>query len=138
MCAHHLPSTRRVRIAFLIGMLMMDAVRGDPEDRSAFERERAADRQEIFHPLRSLVAAVRQQAVIAHADAQAAGNPPQEHRDEECLPGEEEQCGDRANVKCGHETRRNPVHFIFFRLSFFQILQFHIQGRPQFCRSLRR
>ena len=80
MCAHHVPSTRRMRIAFVIGMLVVNAVRGDPEDRSALKRERAADREEVLDPLRRLVAAVRQQAVIAHADAEAAGDPPQEQR----------------------------------------------------------
>ena len=35
---------RRVRIAFLITELVMDAMRGDPEDGPAFERERCAKR----------------------------------------------------------------------------------------------
>ncbi len=30
---------RSVRVAFVVGVLMMDAVGGDPEDGSAFERE---------------------------------------------------------------------------------------------------
>ena len=42
---------RRVRIAFVVGVLMMDAVRGDPEDRSALERQRAAEGQEVLDPL---------------------------------------------------------------------------------------
>ena len=79
MCDHHLPSIGRVRIAFLVGELMMNAMRRHPENRTAFERERGAHRQEIFHPLGSLVAAMGQQAVIAHADAEAARDPPQEH-----------------------------------------------------------
>ncbi len=65
---------RRVRIAFVVGMLVVDAVRRDPEDRPALERERAAPRQEVLDPLVGLVAAVRQQAVIAHADAEHAGD----------------------------------------------------------------
>ena len=39
---------RRVRVVRLVGVLMVQAVGGDPEDRSAFERQRAADRQEVF------------------------------------------------------------------------------------------
>ena len=39
---------RRVRIGVLVGMLMVDAMRGDPEDRPAFERQRAADGEEIL------------------------------------------------------------------------------------------
>jgi len=49
-----------MRIALLIGILMMDAVRGHPENRAAFERERSAKGQGIFDPLGSLEAAVRQ------------------------------------------------------------------------------
>ena len=65
----------------MVRMLMVNAMRGDPEDRPAFERERAADGQEVLDPLRRLVAAMRQQAVVAHADAERAGDPPQdEHR----------------------------------------------------------
>ena len=70
---------RGVRIAFVIGMLMVNAVRRHPEDRSAFEGERAADCEEYIHPFRRLVAAMRQQAVIAHADAERAGDPPEEN-----------------------------------------------------------
>ena len=112
MCAHHLPSTRRMRIAFFVRMLMMDAVRGHPENRAAFQRERGANGQKIFDPLRSLVAAMRQQPVIAHADSQAAGNPVQKQRDEKSLPGEEEQRGDGADVKQHHESGRYPVDFV--------------------------
>ena len=43
---------RRVRIERLVGVLMVQAVRGDPEDRPAFERQRAADREEILEQLR--------------------------------------------------------------------------------------
>ena len=63
---------RRMRIAIFIGKLMMDAVRGNPENWAALKRKRGANRQEILNPFRSLVAAVREQAMISHADAQAA------------------------------------------------------------------
>ena len=42
---------RRVRIAFPVGLLMMDAMGRDPEDRPALERQRAAEGQEILDPL---------------------------------------------------------------------------------------
>ena len=51
MCAHQRAFARRVRIAFLIGLLMMDAMRGHPEDRAALERQRAAEREEVLDPL---------------------------------------------------------------------------------------
>ena len=45
---------RRVRIVVGIGMLMVDAVRGDPEDRSPFERQRPADRKKYSSALGTL------------------------------------------------------------------------------------
>src|ERR1700722_20625798 len=95
----------RMWIAILIGILMMNAVRSHPENRTTFEGERGANRQEILNPFRSLVSAVREQAVVSHANAQAAGNPPQEHRDKQCLPGEEKQSGHGSYVKQSHEHR---------------------------------
>ena len=68
---------RRVRIAVVVGVLVVDAVRRHPEDRPALERQRAADRQEVLEGLRRLVAAVRVQPVIAQADAEPDGHPVQ-------------------------------------------------------------
>ena len=67
----------RMRIAFLIGKLMVNAVRGHPENRAAFESERRENGQDIFQPFGNFVSAMREQAVIAHADAQAGGDPPE-------------------------------------------------------------
>ena len=104
---------RRVRIAFVIRMLMMNAMRGDPEDRSALERERAAHRQEVLDPLRRLVAAMRQQAVIAHADAERAGDPPQDDRHGDGAGVDEEERGHGADVERGHGDDRDPVELAF-------------------------
>ena len=60
-----------MRIAGLIGKLMVHAVGGHPEDRSAFQRHRAERGEEIFQPERNLIGAVRVQPVVAHADARA-------------------------------------------------------------------
>src|SRR5258706_7295678 len=68
----------RMGIALFVGILMMNAVRGHPENWSAFKRQRGTDRQRILNPLRSLVAAMRQQPVISHPNSEAAGNPPHE------------------------------------------------------------
>ena len=66
---------RAVRIAGLVGELMMHAVRGHPEDRPALERQRGAGGEEILKPLGALETAMRQQAVIAESDAETAGYP---------------------------------------------------------------
>jgi hypothetical protein len=48
-----------MRILVLIGVLVMQAVRGDPENRAALERQRAADGEEVFEQLMGLETAVR-------------------------------------------------------------------------------
>ena len=63
----------RVRVAFLVGVLMMHAVDRDPEDRSAFQGERGADGEKVLHPFGSFVAAMREEAMVAHAYAEASG-----------------------------------------------------------------
>src|SRR5271165_48964 len=67
---------RRVRVTLVIGKLVMNAVRGHPEDRAALERQGRADGHEIFDPLGCLVAAMSQQAVVAHSDAEVRGPHP--------------------------------------------------------------
>src|ERR1700688_1282363 len=113
---------RRMRVAFQIRILMMYAVGRYPENWPAFQSEGGADRQEIFHPLWSLIPAMRQQPVITHPHSQAARPPPQKHRHEQGLPREKEERGNGANMKRGHESRRDPVHFTFTRLLSFTIL----------------
>ena len=112
---------RRMRIAFLIRKLVMNAVRRYPENRPAFERQRGANRQEIFHPLRSFVAAVREQPVIAHPDAQA---PETHHRNiatNRAFQVKKKRLPPRPR-ETRHEHRRDPIDFAFTRLCSFQIL----------------
>ena len=71
---------RSVGIAFLIRFLMVNAVRSDPEDRTTLKRQGCTCSQYVLNPFWRPISAVREQAVIAHADSQAAGNPPQECR----------------------------------------------------------
>src|SRR5437868_14212595 len=62
---------RTVRIALAIASLMMNAVRTHPEDWPTFKRKRCASREEVFEPFWNFVSAMRQQAVVAHADSKA-------------------------------------------------------------------
>src|SRR5260370_25424751 len=100
---------RGVRIAIFIGILMMNAMRRHPEERASFQRQGSAYGQKIFDPFVSLVSAMREQAVIAHADAQAAGHPIQKHRQRQIFPAEHEQRSDGANVKRKHEKSGDPA-----------------------------
>jgi len=57
--AHVCPQTaiaRRVRIAFLVGILVMDAVCRNPGDGAALKSKRAAEGQEVLDPFWTLVA----------------------------------------------------------------------------------
>src|SRR5215470_10193446 len=99
-----------MRIALFVSVLMMDTMGSHPGERAALQRHRPAGGQHVFHPPRSFVAAVRQQTVIPHANAQAAGDPPKEHRGNEALPSEHEKGGYCANVKSRHEKSGGPVY----------------------------
>ena len=101
---------RRVRVALAVRLLVVNAMRGDPEDRPTLERERAADRQEILDPQIGLVGAVREQAVVGHADAEAPGDPPQERRGKHCADVDVEQRDHREDMKGRHRDRSDPVH----------------------------
>ena len=64
---------RGVRVAIVVGVLMVDAVSGDPEDGSALESLGAAGGDEVLQPLGRAVAAMGEQAVVGHADAHVDG-----------------------------------------------------------------
>jgi len=78
----------RMRVALLVGETMVNTVGGHPEDRSAFKAQRAAYGQKILDPFGSSVAAMRQQPVIAHPDAQTPRYPPEPQSYEESFPSE--------------------------------------------------
>src|SRR5581483_5391083 len=109
---------RRVWVAVFVRKLVMNAMSCNPENRPAFESESPANGQEIFHPLRSLVSAMSEQPVIAHANAEASRYPPEKKRDKQCFPGEEKQGDDGADVKCRHENCCDPINLIIVASAF--------------------
>jgi hypothetical protein len=120
--AHVSPQTavlRGVGIAFFVGVLMMDAMGGDPGDGTAFESERAAHRQKVFHPNRSLVAAMGKQAMVAHADAQAPGDAIEDDRYGKRFPRKQKQSGDSADVEQKHEGSGGPIQRLLKSAIFF-------------------
>ena len=117
MWAHQVPSIGEV--------LMVDAVRSDPENRPAFQGQRGANRQEIFDPLRRLVAAMGKQPVISHADSEAARDPVEEQQDKKTWPAEEEQRRNGAYMKQHHESSCHPVNFVGSGGLLFQIGECH-------------
>jgi hypothetical protein len=98
-----------VGIALFVRILMMHAVGGDPGNWAAFYGQRAAGSQEILNEFRGFVAAMGKQAVIAHANAQAAGNPPHHQAKDQGLPGKEENSGQGAQMESDHDGGDAPV-----------------------------
>ena len=104
---------RRMGITFHIGQLMMHTVSRYPSDWPAFERQRSKCGQYIFHPLRRFISAMRQQPVVAHSDAQASSNPPQDEEHSQGLPAKKEKCRNRADVERTQKNGRGPVNRLF-------------------------
>jgi hypothetical protein len=48
--------------------------------------------------------------MVAHANAEASGDPPKNNRQRQRLPGEKEQRGDRADMKCQHKKGCGPIN----------------------------
>src|SRR5215469_12314330 len=82
--------TRRVRITGLIGFLVMDPMRRNPEDRSSLERQRPTNGKEILQAEWYLVRSVRVQAMVPHADTKTCGHPDEESGDRDPVPVEHE------------------------------------------------
>src|SRR5437588_9046683 len=93
------PIARRVRIPRLVGELMMDSVRRDPGDRTAFESQRAADGQKVLDPFRRLERTMCQQPVVSHSDAEAQRNPVESKRRKEGMPAKEEKSNGCPSVE---------------------------------------
>jgi len=100
---------RSVRVAFMVRVLMMDAVSGYPEDRTTFKRHCAAHGDEVFDPTWRLVAAVREQAMVGHADAYVDREEVGDGESSQVFPGKKEESRDRSDVKKPHCDGGNPV-----------------------------
>ena len=66
---------RRMGVAVSIRVRMMNAMCGDPLNRAAFERQRAADNQKIFDWLWYAVSAMSEESMKAHPNAETATHP---------------------------------------------------------------
>ena len=88
---------------------MVHAVRRHPRDRAAFKRQRSAGGQKIFHPLRRLVTAVRQQPVITHSNPEATRHPPHHHAQNQRFPRKKENCRKRGEMQGDHKDGDAPI-----------------------------
>src|SRR5512142_293994 len=100
----------RVWIPRFVGGLMVNAVRRHPWNGATLERQGAANSQEVLNGCWCFVAPVSEQAVVANADAEASGYPPQQNCHSQRLPAKHEQRGGGADVEHQHEKRRNHNH----------------------------
>ena len=107
--------TRGMRIAIVVGLLMVDAMGSDPGDGTAFERKAAANRQKIFQETGRLVGAMGVQAMIAQTDAEACSHPIEENGDSQISPTEDEKRRDRPEMEQDHGDRRSPVQPLVLR-----------------------
>jgi hypothetical protein len=98
-----------VGVALLIAVLVVDAMSGYPEDGSAFKSERGAGGHDVLKPLGNLVAAMGEQAVITHADAQVDGYDVEHQHDHQALPTEKEKRRQSADMKCDDHGDGEPV-----------------------------
>src|SRR5215210_7745944 len=103
------PVAWRMRIAIAFGVGVMNAMRRHPGHGTAFYCQCSAQSQTILYPLRRFETAMRQQPVIANADAQAARYPPQKGRNDERRPAKIEERRNRAHMKRDQEQRHAPV-----------------------------
>lgn len=108
----------------------MDAMRGDPEDGSAFKGEAAAGGDEILEPLGNAIAAVGEQAMVCHADTDIDREEVHDEEGTEILPGEEEERGDGTDVEEPHGDGGDPVDAALL------VLAAHAQILLDFLRDL--
>lgn len=96
---------------------MMDAVSGDPEDGPTLKGEAAAHADKVLDPLWGLVAAVSEQAMVGHADADVDGEKVHDGEDGQVLPGEEEESRYGPDVEETHGDGGDPVDTTFLVLT---------------------
>ena len=131
-----------VGVTFAIRKLVMNAVGGYPEDRSALERQGAANREKVLQPLRRAVAAMGEQTVVPHADAHIDGHHPKPEETEEGLPGKHEERNHSEHVESHHKAGGYPVRLVRLGVSsehWYVAMGLHAPRlsvlRSPFCRS---
>jgi hypothetical protein len=111
-----------MRVAGLVGFLVMNAVSGNPENGSAFERHGAEEAEKILHPERNRERPVRVQAMVAETDAEADRHPVKNCGYDQRAPAKHEQGGYRTRMQDNQRNRSRPVQALAL-ISFFIILQ---------------
>src|SRR3989475_3466199 len=100
---------RRMRVAGLIRMRMMDAMRRNPLNRATFDRQHATGHEEIFSQFRHFVTTMSDKPMKAHADAKTAGNPVKNDCADHRRPAPEKESCYGGRVGDNEESSSAPV-----------------------------
>ena len=100
---------RRVRVALLIAEAMVLAVHRDPGDRRTFAGQRSHQAEQAADPGKGLKTAVGQEAMVAQANPQAAGDPGENAKRQQADPGEAERRGQGPQVQHGDPADHRPI-----------------------------
>src|SRR5438309_6013158 len=96
---------RRMRVAGLVSMRMMDAMSRDPLNRATFDRQHATGDEEIFDEFRHSVTTMSDKPVKAHSDTKTAGHPVKNHGADHRRPAPEKKSGEGGRVG---DNQENP------------------------------
>ena len=100
---------RRMRVAGLVSVRMMDAMRRNPLNRATLDRQHAAGYEEIFDQFRHFVTTMSDQPVKAHADTKTAGHPVKNDCADHRRPAPEKESCDRGRMGDNEESPSAPV-----------------------------
>ena len=103
---------RRVRIALLIAEAMVLAMHRDPGDRRTFSGQRSQQTEQAADPGIGLKTAVGQEAMVAQANPQAAGDPGKNAKRQQADPGEAERRGQGPQVQHREPADHRPIESV--------------------------
>src|SRR5262245_32928340 len=98
-----------MRISFLIRKPMVDAVRSDPVGRTTLHGQGAAEGEEILDHFWRSISPMREQPMVAHANAKTASNPVKNHGHYKSLPSEHEKGGQRHKMEQAKDYDDRPI-----------------------------
>ena len=102
---------RVMRVAFVIGVSVVNPMRADPTDRSALQRQRAKQRDRVFDGLGEAQTAMRQETMKSKRYAEAARCVDEDEHNDHGRRFEEDRQKrqERSNVKRGQRRADSPV-----------------------------
>ena len=100
---------RRVRIALLVRVRVMNPMCGYPLNWPTFQSQRAARHQKVFHDPGHVITAVSKQSMEPHTDPQTAGDPVENYCADERGPTPKEQRRNSSNMTYDQKNSGAPA-----------------------------